>query len=222
MERRGLKLDGPVTLVGGGELDAAMLDEARALAPALVAADSGADRLAELRVDPGAVRAVIGDMDSIGPAGRALAGAGAIRLDEQETTDFEKCLYMTEAPLYVAAGFTGRRIDHTLAVLHALLRYPEKRIAVLGVADAVAAVPERIELMLEPGARVSVFPLAPVRGTGSRGLRWPIEGLDFAPGRRIGTSNEATHARVVLEFGGPGALVIVERRFLRALVRGLG
>lgn len=214
---------GPVTLVGGGELDAAMLAEARAHAPALIAADGGADRLAALGVAPGEVRAVIGDLDSL--ADRAdweARGVPVLHLAEQDTTDFEKCLYATDAPLYVAAGFTGRRVDHMLAVFHALLRHPEKRVVVLGPEEAMALAPARLALDLAPGARVSVWPLRPVRGTASAGLRWPIGGLAFAAGEAIGTSNEAIAARVEMEFDGPGALVMVERRFLGALIAALG
>lgn len=217
-----IELSEPVTLVGGGELDAAMLEEARAIAPALIAADGGADQLAALRVPQSAVRAVIGDMDSIADRAAWEAGpARVIHLPEQDTTDFEKCLYSTEAPLYIAAGFTGRRVDHTLAALHVLLRYPQKRIVMLGAEDAMALAPGRIELTLEPGARVSIWPMLPVRGVASTGLRWPIGGLDFAQGSQVGTSNEATHARVAMEFDGPGALVIVERRFLGAMVKAI-
>ena len=34
----------------------------------------------------------------------------------------------------------------------------------------------------------------------SQGLRWPLQGLDFAPGGVIGTSNEVSSARVRLRF----------------------
>ena len=62
-----LQFDGPVTLAGGGALDAAALGEALALAPVLIAADGAADRLAALGRDP---VAVIGDMDSLADPAR--------------------------------------------------------------------------------------------------------------------------------------------------------
>lgn len=212
-----LVFERPVTLVGGGALGRDMLDEARALAPELVAADSGADRLGEWRLVPAAV---IGDMDSVAQPERWRAGPTRfMRLSEQETTDFEKCLYATRAPFYVGIGFTGARVDHLLAVLHAMLARPEKTVVLLGEAEAMALVPTGrvLRLSVEPGARVSLYPLLPVTGTRSRGLLWPIDGLAMAPGTRIGTSNAATAPQVEIAFDRPGALLMLERRYLGAL-----
>ena len=197
-----LRFETAVTLVGGGALDPEMVAAARRFAPILIAADSGADRLAEMRLTP---RAVIGDMDSLAdPAHWRASPAAFIHLAEQETTDFEKCLYATEAPLYLGVGFTGRRVDHTLAVFHALLRYPSKRIVLIGEHEVSALAPPgaTLRLTLRPGARVSIYPLLPLTATRSRGLVWPIDGLEMAPGRRIGTSNEASQPVVEIAFDG--------------------
>lgn len=213
-----LRFDSAVTIVGAGALDRAMVDAARAHAPVLIAADGGADRLAEMRLAPDAV---IGDMDSVAEPGRWRAGpAPFVHLAEQDSTDFEKCLYATEAPLYLAVGFTGRRVDHTLAVFHALLTYMQKRIVLVGEDEVSALAPAGVALRLAvtPGSRVSVFPLLPVTATRSRGLAWPIEGLAMAPGRRIGTSNAANQPVIEMAFDGPGALVMVERAALGSMV----
>lgn len=211
----------PVTLAGGGVMTREMLDEALALAPELVAADGAADRLAELGLMPAAV---IGDMDSIADPARWRPRVGRlVALAEQDTTDFEKCLYATDAPFYIGVGFTGGRVDHQLAVLHAMLARPEKRVLLLGEADVMALLPPGrvVRLDLEPGARVSFFPLAGVRGVHSRGLAWPIEGLAMAPAVRIGTSNRATTGPVEVAFEGPGALAILERSYLVRLLAAL-
>lgn len=216
-----LRFPGPVTLVGNGRLTREMVAEAMAVAPELVAADRGAARLMGMRLMPAAV---IGDMDSLpDPELLARGRCRVVHLAEQETTDFEKCLYATEASFYVGAGFTGKRLDHTLAVFHAMLRHPEKPVVLIGEAEAIALAPpgRRFRLSLEPGARVSVFPLLPVTGLASRGLVWPLDGLDLAPGDRVGTSNEAAHALVEMEFDRPGALVMVGRGYLRALVHAV-
>lgn len=213
-----LRFAEPVTLVGDGALDPAMLEDARAIAPVLVAADGAADRLAAMGLR---AAAAIGDMDSIGPRGRA-AVERVVALAEQDTTDFEKCLYATEAPFYLAVGFTGARIDHTLAVLHAVLARPDKQVVLIGEAEVMAFAPHgrAIRLVLPAGARVSVFPLLPVRGT-SEGLRWPLDGLALAPGERIGTSNQAAGGPVSLRFEGQGALVMLERATLPVLVAAM-
>ena len=212
-----LRFESAVTLVGAGALDRAMVEAAHRFAPVLIAADGGADRLVEMRLHP---RAVIGDMDSIADPERWRAGPAAfVHLAEQDTTDFEKCLYATEAPLYLAVGFTGRRIDHTLAVFHTLLRYPQKRVVVVGEHEVSALAPPGVTLRLAvtPGTRVSIYPLLPVTATHSRGLAWPIDGLALAPGQKIGTSNEASQPVVEVAFDGPGALVMLEREALGSL-----
>lgn len=216
-----LRFAGPVTLVGNGPFLPAMLAEAQAIAPDLVAADRGAERLRELRKRP---RAVIGDMDSLPePAAFDDGHTRVIHLAEQDTTDFEKCLYATEAPFYLGVGFTAGRVDHMLAVFHAMLRHPAKPVVLLGEEDAIALAPAGrvLRLRLRPGARVSVCPLLPVTGGPSRGLVWPLDGLELAPGLRVGTSNEAAHPVVEMRFDRPGALVVVERAFLAALVHAV-
>lgn len=216
-----IRFDGPVTLVGGGALTPEMLAEARAIAPDLVAADSAADRLAEMRLTP---RAVVGDMDSIAEPERWQGGTTHfIRLAEQESTDFEKCLYATEAPFYLAAGFTGRRVDHMMAAFNAVLRHAAKSVVLIGEEEVMALAPpgRRLRLGVQPGAIVSIVPLVPVAATHCRGLEYPVRGLDFAPDGRTGTSNRAAQPVVEMTFDRPGAMLMLERRYLATLVGAL-
>lgn len=211
----------PVTIVGGGVLDPGMIAEATAFAPHVIAADGAADRLADLGIVPSAV---IGDMDSVSSVETWSASTTKVlHLAEQDTTDFEKCLYSTDAPYFIAAGFTGRRIDHTLAVFHALLARPEKRVFLIGEQEVILLLRsgEQVAWRTTPGAVVSIFPLRPVRGMEARGLRWSIAGLDMAPGKTIGTSNQATEDRVLLRVDGDGALLIAERADLASLIGAL-
>ncbi|MEM1129925.1 MAG: thiamine diphosphokinase [Pseudomonadota bacterium] len=207
----------PVTLVGGAPFAPATLAAAVDRAPALVAADSGASQLIEAGRTP---QAVIGDMDSVQAGHLARLPDTAIHtIAEQDSTDFEKCLIRIAAPLVLAVGFTGRRIDHELAVLSVLARRAAHRCVVLGERDAIVLAPPRLQLDLDPGRRVSLFPLAPVRGT-STGLHWRIDALAFDPLRQIGTSNRAT-GPVALTFDAPHMLLILPAPCLDALLEGL-
>lgn len=211
----------PVTLVGGGARDAEMLSEARALAPHLIAADGAADWLTGLGERPDAV---IGDMDSIRHPDRLGEATRVVCLTEQETTDFEKCLYATEAPAYLGVGFTGRRVDHMMTVFNTMLRRPQKTVLLLGEHEVIALVPPRrkMRLTLAEGAVVSFVALMPVTGIASTGLEWPIDGLDLAPDGRTGTSNRARAAEVQFAFDRAGTLVMVGREHLVALAHALG
>lgn len=214
-----LRLDRPATLIGGGQATRGMLAEALALAPRLIAADGGANLLRDWGLRP---EAIVGDMDSIeAPERFAAEGARMLRVDEQDTTDLAKCLYSVEAPAYIGVGFLGRRFDHALAALHALLARPEKRILLIGEEDVVFLVPPDWRVRLAPGARVSFVPLRPTRGLDSEGLEWPIDGLDMEIGRRVGVSNRAVAETVAARFDGDGVAAMVERRFLRAAFDGL-
>lgn len=183
----------------------------------IVAADSGADRLVSAGIVPDAV---IGDLDSIAETTlRRIPPERVHRVTEQETTDFEKCLTRVEAPLVLGLGFTGGRRDHELAAFNALVRHPSRRCILLDGHDACFLGGTRLRLDLPPGARVSLFPMGEVTAKAS-GLRWPVEGIAFAPDGRVGTSNEAT-GPVDLWFSAPRMLVILDAGSLNAAVRAL-
>lgn len=208
---------GPVTLVGAGPVRSDQLAEALALAPEAVAADGGADR----RLPAGhGFRAVIGDMDSITGEAR-VKGVPVHRVPEQGSTDLEKCLYSVEAPLFIGLGFLGGRVDHHLAALSALVKYPGKPVALLGSEDVCFLCPPMLELDLAAGTRVSLFPMAPARGVVSEGLRWPVAGLALAPDGRVGTSNAALGGRVRVGFDAAKVLAILPQSELRQVVARL-
>ncbi|MGV8952558.1 MAG: thiamine diphosphokinase [Cypionkella sp.] len=206
-----------VTLAGGGPFGKALLARARALAPVIVGADGGADRLLRLGAEPAAV---IGDFDSISASARRRLEGRLFPIAEQETTDFDKALRSIRAPFVLGLGFAGARLDHGLAVLNALLRHPDQRCLVLSPQDVCFLAPLRLRLDLPVGTRFSLFPMGAVTGQSS-GLRWPINGLDFAPDAMIGTSNEVAGA-VDLEFSARKMLVMLPLRYLSAALRGLG
>lgn len=201
-----------VTLAGGGGFSLKLLEMAIAKAPRLVAADGGADRLLRLGAEP---EAVIGDFDSITAAAQARLAGRLFPIREQVTTDFDKALRSIEAPFVVGIGFSGARLDHGLAVLNGLVRHPEKRCVILGGRDVVFLAPPELELRLPIGSRLSLFPMGEVTGT-STGLRWPLNGLRFAPGGMIGTSNEVAAPVVRLQFSAALMLVILPRSALAA------
>ena len=207
-----------VTLAGGAPFSGRERARARRFAPVLVAADGGADRLLRLGAEP---QAVIGDFDSISPQAKERLAGRLFPISEQVTTDFDKALRSITAPFVLGLGFAGARADHGLAVLNALVRHPDRRCLILSGSDVTFVAPAQMTLHLTPGSRISLFPMGPVQGT-SRGLRWPIEGVEFAPDGMIGTSNEVSEALVDLTFEAAKMLVILPVRSLPAVLRGFG
>jgi len=209
-----------LTLLGGGEICTHDLKEALSLAPDLVAADSGAAAALALGLMP---RAVIGDMDSLAPEAQGRLAPGVLhRVDEQETTDFDKVVARVAAPFALGVGFLGRRVDHQMANLSTLVRARHLRCVLIGAQDVIFAAPPEVAVALGAGTRVSLFPLAPVTGR-SEGLRWPIAGLRLAPAGPHGTSNRVAEGatRVRLVFDAPGMLVILPRAALGPALAGL-
>lgn len=213
-----LRFEEGVTLVGGGGASRNTFERARDLAPHVVAADGAAEAVVGWEAMP---EAIIGDMDSLSDPAGWEAKARVLRLPEQDTTDLEKCLYSVDAPFFMAVGFQGRRFDHTLAALHALLAYPTKRLMLIGEEDVTFLAPLKWRARLAAGARVSVFPIRRVTAVASSGLKWPLKELALQAGYRIGVSNEAAEPDVALDFDRPGAAVSVPRRFIDAALASL-
>ena len=207
-----------VTVVGGGPVTRRDLALAMARAPVVVAADSGADRALAAEVMP---RAVIGDFDSISDAARAaIAPERLFRIAEQDSTDFDKVMRSVDAPFVLAVGVTGAQVDHSLAVLNALVRHRGCPCLVISGRDVIFHVPQAVELALKVGDRFSLFPMGPIMGT-SRGLHWPIDGLRLAPDGKTSTSNKVSEPKVQLRFDQPGMLVIMPRARLDAAISAL-
>lgn len=208
--------DRGVSIVGGGTVSAGDLDTALSVAPTLVAADGGADRALALGHPPDWV---IGDLDSISDAARRLTPVERVHhVPEQDSTDFSKCLSRIAAPFVVVVGFAGLRLDHTLAVLTTMAGIARPPVIMLAPDDLVFVAPPRMTLPLMPGTRVSLYPMGPARGV-STGLEWPIEGIEFSPGGRVGTSNMA-RGLVTLRIEGK-MLVMLPRDTLATVMTAL-
>lgn len=204
-----------VTLIGAGTVEETDLAEALSLAPVLVAADGGAMLAHKAGITP---QAVIGDFDSLPPElATALPPDRLHRIAEQDSTDFDKALRNITAPLVLAVGFTGARLDHQLAAFHTLARHPERPCLLLGPQEIVCIAPPDISLDLVGGDRVSLFPMAAVTGR-SKGLKWPIDGLKFSPDTFVGTSNVAVGS-VRLWFDAPKMLLMLPRRAMPLVVQ---
>ena len=188
-----------VCLVGGARVSAQVISSIFPIVDQFVAVDGGADHLAKAGILPAAV---IGDLDSISASGRATFADRLHQIADQSTTDFEKSLTHVAAPLVLAVGFTGGRMDHALAVLNVLARYQSRAVILVDDTD-LCFVARRGETRISPpvGSRISLMPLAACRVTAT-GLRWPFSDQDMHPTGFISSSNEVA-AEVVVQTDGP-------------------
>lgn len=206
----------PVVLLGGLKPAPSDLSEALNLGNLVVCADGGADHALAAGLQ---VAAVIGDMDSLSIAAREAFAPVLHPISEQDSTDFDKALRHIAAPLVLGVGFSGARLDHELGAMAGLAQHPDRRCILIGPETIVVLCPPRLRLDLAEGTPVSLFPMADV-GLCSTGLRWPTDGLRFAPDGRIGTSNAAL-GPVTLEPDAPKMLLIIPRAELGVLVAAL-
>jgi len=176
-----------VALLGGGAAKKTDLELALTYAPRLFCADGGGDRALDWAKRP---EKVIGDMDSVDTDRMESAGVELVRIADQNSTDFEKCLGLVSAPLMIGVGFLGGRLDHQLAVLNGLAKHPAQPVVLIGEDDVCFLCPKLLQLDLPEQMRVSLFPLTPARAD-SCGLLWPLDGLDLSPTGQIATSNAA-------------------------------
>ena len=211
-----------LVVVGAGEVDLVLLEELRAAGGHIVAADGGAEILAAAGLAP---EAIIGDFDSVVDPFGWLGRSRLIKIAEQDTTDFEKVLYSTRAPVTVALGMTGGRLDHTLSPLDVAGRYAAERfIIIVDTEDLALALSGPFGHEVEAGERVSVHPLGPIRFRRSTGLKYALNGLLLAPVGKGGTSNSAIKGAftIVPEDGETAPwLLLLPRRYLMGLIERL-
>ena len=153
---------------------------------AVVAADSGFDLALALELQPDLV---VGDFDSVRHR-RELEALPAARrrraAPDKALTDAElglRALAELGCSRVIVAGGGGGRFDHQLAVLGLFERDRRLRIW-LTAAEHMEVIAGTARFAGQRHATVSLFPLsAKVSGLASRGLRWPLDGLELARGR---------------------------------------
>ena len=168
-----------------------------AAADALVACDGALAAARALGREPDYV---VGDGDSLPSADRAALGPRFIAVPEQDTNDLCKAfrfvisLPLTDGALsIILLGATGLREDHALANIFHLIDFTEEvpDTKILTDDGTFTAVRGEQTFPCRPGDAVSVFAPLPDTHVISRGLLWPLDGVDLAPLWR-GTLNRTT------------------------------
>ena len=180
----------PVVLIGGGDVAWSAYASLGKHRYPIIAVDAGVHCLAQQNITP---ELIIGDMDSLGSIDIQPDKSEIIEISEQETTDFEKALYSIDAPLYLAFGFWGGRLDHSLAALHIVTKYrASKKVVLVDTTDLMFSPQGPFTFSCPLEARVSIIPLQAVAFERSFGLKYPLDGLTLKTGSAIGVSNETS------------------------------
>lgn len=206
-----------MTLVGNGPYLKTDLNMSHSLAPFVVAVDGGANSIRNETYKP---NLVVGDMDSIShEILNCYELSKRYKFNCQETTDFEKCLGLVRAPLLLGVGFLGGRLDHQLANLSALVKFPNQKCILIGSKDICFLSPKEFSISLPIGTTISLFPMGPTSGS-STGLKYSINNLHLDPTKKIGTSNEVV-SEVNLKFNKRRVLIILSKKYLPNVIEVL-
>ena len=205
-----LELKDNVTLVGAAGFSKTLLSRSLILTEDLVAADGGANFL-PTHIVP---KYILGDLDSIKfPEKWVIKGSKLIKINDQDTTDFDKCISAIKSKKIVALGFTDQRLDHFLAVCTSLVRH-KRLIFLVGKRDIIFHLPNDFSIKLPIHSRVSLFPFKEINTVEAVGLKYPVEDTIFSPIGKIGTSNVSTRENIKISYKGSGMLGIFSSRHL--------
>lgn len=178
-----------------------------------IAADSGLDAALEAGISPDLV---LGDFDSLSDRRllTELRNAQIMQFESaKDDTDTE--LALDEAARrgfdrILLCGAGGGRLDHLMGILELYKRlvrpaewYTKAESIHLVAQESIA------RFRLSVGDLVSVFPLgSPSSGMYSEGLKWPLAGLEWGPGK-FGISNIAQKTQVSIKAGTVDLLVVL-------------
>ncbi len=205
-----LELGDNVTLVGGAGFSKTLLSQSLVLANELVAADGGANFLPNQSVP----KYIIGDLDSIeSPEKWVGKGTKLIRVNDQDSTDFDKCISAIKSKKIIALGFMDQRLDHFLAVCNSLVRC-KRQIFLIGKRDIIFHLPNEFSIKLPINSRVSLFPFKDIKNVEAFGLKYAVEDISFSPTGKIGTSNLSVSENIKISYKGSGMLGIFSSRYL--------
>ena len=205
-----LELSDDVTLVGGAGFSKTLLSRSLSLTEDLVAADGGANFLPTHAVP----KYILGDLDSIeSPDKWVEKGSKLIKVGDQDSTDFDKCISAIKSKKIIALGFMDQRLDHFLAVCSSLVKL-RRCIFLVGKRDVIFHMPNDFSIKLPINSRVSLFPLNEIKTVQAVGLKYPVENLNFSPMDKIGTSNISVSENIRISYQGSGMLGIFSSRYL--------
>ncbi|MCP5506054.1 MAG: thiamine diphosphokinase [Chlamydiales bacterium] len=154
---------------------------------------------------------IVGDGDS-------TESSRLIRIPDQDTTDFEKCIaFAKERELLpsLVIGMSGGEFDHILGNVQALLKHSERQNLFFldpypeGLKVGIPLEKGEFQTEVEPGATVSLIPFGSCT-LSSEGLEWEIHNQTFRLDGPMAIRNRAKGKRIRVDVSKGKALLIVE------------
>lgn len=167
----------------------------------IVGADSGGHAILGHGFTPDIV---LGDLDSFHYTNHE--GIQTLEIEDQDFNDLEKALqYALDkgSKDVVILGALGKRVDHQMKNLSAMVAYYQKFNSLIIRDDYgdTLCVSSPYSVQLPVNTVISFFPLSGiVKSFSSEGVQYPLSNTDLIPGIQDGTSNTVTDETVTISY----------------------
>jgi thiamine pyrophosphokinase len=182
----------------------------------IICADGGANGLTNTKIIP---NIILGDLDSLKPSARVYflrKNVEIRRIDDQETTDFEKALlYCIELNLnnITVFGAVSSRPDHTMNNFSVLKRFCGiLDIRIIDKEFEIYYINRKTSFNYKKGHTVSIMPMPSASGITTKGLKYKLQNESLELGTREGTLNVSTADNINIEFK-KGSLLLFKKHF---------
>lgn len=134
---------------------------------------------------------IIGDFDSFQPE-EEFSSIPMLKIDDQDSTDFEKALDLTTEPIVVVLSDFSGRLDHTLGAFGAIMkdRYEGKVIIMYNTQNAGLVVKDFMRISADMWKYCGIFPMAGKTLISTTGFRWNLDKCETYFGGLVSYCNE--------------------------------
>ncbi|MCK0202015.1 thiamine diphosphokinase [Ornithobacterium rhinotracheale] len=159
---------------------------------------------------------VVGDFDSI--LNIDIPDVEVLHRPDQDFTDFDKCLQELEIKGFTSIdvfGATGLEHDHFLGNLTTASHFKDKmRISFHDDYSVFFFSPKVLKLNAVKNRMISLYPFPRAESVESKGLFYPLGGMDLDILGRVGTRNHAKDDEVEISFK-KGEMIIFVSKYLK-------
>ena len=183
----------------------------------IICADGGANKIKKLGIKP---NVILGDLDSIRTDTLNYfrkTGTEIIKIEEQETTDFEKSInYCLENKLdnCIIFGATSTRPDHTINNFSIMKRYYKKiNLRIIDDNFEITFLNKSTIFNYKVNRLISFLGFPEANGITTTGLKYPLNNEDLEFGVREGTLNSSVSDKITIKIK-KGNLLLFKLHFI--------
>lgn len=177
----------------------------------LIAADGAYNSLNKLDIHP---MAIVGDMDSVDSM-HDDALTNFVKIESQETNDFEKCIEYIANKGYeniLIIGFAGGLLEHAMNNTSILMKYSSKYdFTIYHEGRYSFLVENSSQFQVDNNEIISLIPYPKVNLT-TKNLKWELNHESLELGKREGARNIATSDSFSLEIHSGKCFVFIDSR----------